>query len=62
MAWIKLIQDGATALLRRPVMLEAGTQAPEFSVMAHDGTTVTLSEFRGKKVILWFYPKANTGG
>ncbi len=43
-------------------MLEAGTPAPDFSVTAHDGSTVKLSEFRGKKVILWFYPKASTGG
>ncbi len=43
-------------------MLEVGTPAPEFSITAHDGSTVTLSELRGKKVVLWFYPKANTGG
>ena len=43
-------------------MLEVGTAAPEFTVAAHDGSTVTLSDFRGKKVVLWFYPKANTGG
>jgi peroxiredoxin Q/BCP len=43
-------------------MLEAGAQAPEFSVTAHDGSTVTLADFRGKKVLLWFYPKASTGG
>jgi thioredoxin-dependent peroxiredoxin len=44
------------------MMLEIGVQAPEFSVTAHDGSTMTLSDFRGKKVLLWFYPKANTGG
>jgi peroxiredoxin Q/BCP len=43
-------------------MLEVGTQAPDFSIVAHDGSTVTLSQLRGKKVVLWFYPKANTGG
>ena len=43
-------------------MLEVGTQAPEFTATAHDGSTVNLSDFRGKKVLLWFYPKANTGG
>ncbi len=47
---------------RRRVMLEVGTPAPDFSIAAHDGSTVTLSELRGKKVVLWFYPKANTGG
>jgi peroxiredoxin Q/BCP len=47
---------------RRRVMLEVGTQAPDFSMVAHDGSTVMLSELRGKKVVLWFYPKASTGG
>lgn len=43
-------------------MLEVGTEAPDFTVTAHDGATVRLSDLRGKKVVLWFYPKANTGG
>lgn len=43
-------------------MLEVGKEAPDFSVSAHDGSTVKLSDYRGKKVILWFYPKADTPG
>jgi len=43
-------------------MLEVGRQAPDFSVTDHTGRTVTLSELRGKHVILWFYPKADTPG
>jgi peroxiredoxin Q/BCP len=43
-------------------LLSVGTQAPDFEVAAHDGTTVKLSDYRGKKVILWFYPKADTPG
>ena len=43
-------------------MLEVGTQAPSFTVPAHDGTTVSLSDYDNKKVILWFYPKADTPG
>ena len=43
-------------------MLAVGTEAPDFTVTAHDGSTVRLSDLRGKKVVLWFYPKANTGG
>ncbi len=43
-------------------MLDTGTQAPDFEVGAHDGSTVKLSELRGKKVVLWFYPKADTPG
>lgn len=45
-----------------PALLEPGTAAPDFSVRAHDGSTVTLSGLRGKKVVLWFYPKADTPG
>ena len=43
-------------------MLSTGSQAPDFAVAAHDGSTVKLSDYRGKKVILWFYPKADTPG
>ena len=62
MSWLTFIGRGVCAMLRRPLMLATGVQAPEFSVTAHDGSTVTLSDFRGKKVLLWFYPKASTGG
>lgn len=43
-------------------MLETGTKAPDFTAKAHDGRTVHLSDFRGRKVVLWFYPKADTPG
>jgi peroxiredoxin Q/BCP len=43
-------------------MLSVGTQAPDFEVEAHDGTTVKLSDYSGKKVLLWFYPRADTPG
>ncbi len=43
-------------------MLEVGSPAPDFAVTAHNGSTVRLSELRGTKVVLWFYPKASTGG
>lgn len=36
--------------------------APDFTLLAHDGTDVTLSELRGQRVILYFYPKADTPG
>jgi thioredoxin-dependent peroxiredoxin len=45
-----------------PRMLEPGTPAPDFRVQAHDGSTVSLADFRGRKVVLWFYPKADTPG
>ena len=43
-------------------MLSAGAAAPDFTVRAHDGKTMRLADFRGRKVILWFYPKADTPG
>ena len=43
-------------------MLEIGMKAPEFSLLDKDGNTVSLSDFFGKKVILYFYPKDNTPG
>jgi thioredoxin-dependent peroxiredoxin len=42
--------------------LSAGMSAPEFSLIDKNGDTVTLSDFRGKKVIVYFYPAASTPG
>ncbi|MCL0044659.1 peroxiredoxin [Nitrospinaceae bacterium] len=43
-------------------MLGKETRAPGFSVKDHNGNTVSLADFNGKKVVLWFYPKADTPG
>lgn len=43
-------------------MLKPGDPAPDFSVPDETGRTRTLSEFKGKTVVLWFYPKASTPG
>ena len=43
-------------------MLKEGDAAPGFRVMADDGRTISLADFRGKNLILYFYPKANTSG
>ena len=43
-------------------MLEVGTKAPDFTLPDQDGNMHFLSEYRGKKVILYFYPKDNTAG
>lgn len=43
-------------------MLEIGSKAPDFTLKDQDGNERTLSEFKGKKVILYFYPKDNTPG
>lgn len=43
-------------------MLEKGTKAPEFTLLDKDGKEVSLSDFAGKKVVLYFYPRDNTPG
>lgn len=43
-------------------MVKAGERAPDFSLAAHDGTTLKLSALRGRKVLLWFFPEADTPG
>ena len=43
-------------------MLKVGSEAPDFTLDDQDGTPVSLSNFKGQKVLLWFYPKASTGG
>jgi thioredoxin-dependent peroxiredoxin len=43
-------------------MLKVGDKAPEFRLKADDGKEVSLSDFHGKRVILFFFPKANTSG
>jgi peroxiredoxin Q/BCP len=43
-------------------MLQEGAPAPDFAVPNHQGRTVRLSELKGKPVVLWFYPKADTPG
>jgi len=43
-------------------MLEPGDQAPDFTAIDHLGATVSLRDLRGKTVVLWFFPKADTPG
>lgn len=43
-------------------MLEIGTKAPDFTLSDKDGNSVSLSDFKGKKIVLYFYPKDNTPG
>lgn len=43
-------------------MLEAGSKAPNFTLPDKDGNMVSLSDFTGKRVVLYFYPRDNTPG
>ncbi len=43
-------------------MLKAGDTAPSFTLPSSDGSEVSLSDFKGKKVVLYFYPKDDTPG
>ena len=43
-------------------MLQIGTQAPAFTLNDKDGNAVSLADFKGKKVVLYFYPRDNTPG
>ena len=43
-------------------MLETGIKAPDFTLPDKDGNSVSLSDFTGRKVVLYFYPKDNTPG
>jgi peroxiredoxin Q/BCP len=42
--------------------LKVGDNAPNFSALDQDGNTITLSDYKGKKIVVFFYPKASTPG
>ena len=44
------------------MFLQTGTPAPDFTLPDKDGNPVSRSDFRGKKIVLYFYPKDNTPG
>lgn len=43
-------------------MLELGSAAPDFSVLDHEGKRHTLADYKGRHLVLWFYPVADTPG
>ncbi|MDC6385600.1 thioredoxin-dependent thiol peroxidase [Flagellimonas taeanensis] len=43
-------------------MLKVGDKVPEFSAKDQDGNTINLSDYKGKKLVVFFYPRANTPG
>ncbi len=57
---LRLVADAV--LRRKPHMLSVGESAPDFDALDHRGERVHLSSLRGKKVVLWFFPRANTPG
>jgi len=44
------------------MMLKVGDKAPEFSLASDSGTTLSLKDLGGKKLVLYFFPKADTPG
>jgi len=46
----------------RGTLLSSGSPAPAFEVGDESGRIHKLSDYRGKKVVLWFFPRASTGG
>ena len=44
------------------MLLEVGNKAPDFDLLNQNDETISLSKLKGQKVIIWFYPKANTPG
>jgi peroxiredoxin Q/BCP len=44
------------------MIVQPGQAAPDFSLPTHDGQTVSLRDLRGRKVLLWFFPEADTPG
>ena len=43
-------------------MLKVGDLAPNFTLSSHDGAPIELAKLRGRRVLLWFYPEADTPG
>jgi len=43
-------------------LLKAGDKAPDFTLKNQDEKSVSLSDYKNKKFVLWFYPKASTPG
>jgi peroxiredoxin Q/BCP len=43
-------------------MLKPGDVAPDFTAKDHEGRTVSLGDYKGKTLVMWFFPKADTPG
>ncbi|MGH9552697.1 MAG: peroxiredoxin, partial [Terriglobales bacterium] len=62
MALLVSVVVGAGLISAFAAMPAVGTTAPDFTLPSQDGTPVTLADFRGKWVVLYFYPKDGTPG
>lgn len=56
------VKKPATKAAARPHALSAGDKAPAFKVVGDDGAVVALSDFKGRNLVLYFYPRADTPG
>jgi hypothetical protein len=61
-SFIGALRFAFKAISGGPRMLEPGDVAPDFEAVDHHNRPVHLRDLRGKKVVLWFYPKADTPG
>ena len=57
-----MLTAGTTARVQAPMELKAGDTAPDFSLPGTDGKTHKLSDYKGKAVVLAWFPQAFTGG
>ena len=55
-----MVQD--FIIFKEKNMLKEGTKAPDFSLLDQNGEAINLKDFKGQKVLLWFFPKASTPG
>lgn len=56
------LRASSKTMMMGVAMLAVGTRAPEFRVKDHRSRDVSLADFTGRTVVLWFYPKADTPG
>lgn len=61
---IRMRKEKSTKIIQKgeKIMLEVGAKAPQFTLPDKNGKLISLSDFIGKKVVLYFYPKDNTPG